>query len=1122
MRAVVVACVLSCFPIGAAAAIQTLHGHVPAAVQHLRPIGGLAPQDRLNLAISLPLRHTNELAQLIRDLYDPASPRFQHYLTAVEFAEQFGPTSADYQAVVAFAKANGFEIIGTHPNRTLLDVRAPGDTIERAFHVHLNRYGLPTEKRTIFSPDAEPSCDLTVPLLYVAGLSDYAKPRSMITRFKPDDSGLRGSPMGTGSAGNGGFMGKDFRTAYAPNVALTGAGQSIGLFELSAGYYPSDIAAYEAQAALPSVRITPVLLDGYDGSPGSWEVNLEVSLDIEMAISMAPGLDQVLVYEGLLPDSILNRMATDDIAKQLSASWVYGIDSESQQIFQEFATQGQSFFNSSGDGGAWGKSGGIASPADDPYITIVGGTVLTTTNAGGGWSSETVWTGSGGGISTNYSIPTWQQGINMSASGGSTTNRNIPDVALTADNIYIVAVNGSTGLSAGTSASTPLWAGYTALINQLAVEGGQQSVGFLNPALYAVGKGAYETYQTRFHDIVTGNNTNSSSPGGFYAVPGYDLCTGWGTPEGLGLMDGLAHPDVLLILPPIGFNTAGGVGGPYGVSAEALTLTNTTAGTISWFSSSPASWLNISPTSGTIGPGQSVSVTASLTAAAYSLPLGASTNTVFFTNQMDSVVFPRTFTISVLAPPSIGTQPTNQILVAQQTAAFTVSATGGQPLTCQWFFNGTTLTNGGNISGSTAGTLTITNVSVANAGSYYIVVTNAAQQVTSSNAILTVVPYVSIYQQPMGEALPAGATAFLSVAAYGQEPLTYQWKLNGTNIPGATASSLSLTNVQTSQSGNYTAAIGNAYGNVVSSPALVTVVSASQLTATFDTLSSSWAPVPDGYDGFNWTNFFIDAGNPIGMVSSPNVAVNVDTTKASTISRSSPFNLISCYVTASYYTNQEVEAKGYYNGMLVYDLTNDLSDTTPAQFQFDYYGITEVDFIPYINGTPWFGFFQMDNVVFVEGTGSSSPTPTGSLEVFIKPATAISSGALWQVDGGLPEASGATISGLTATNHTVSFLPARGWTRPAYQTVAVGANQTTAAMGMYILPAPLFFQAGSLRWNTNGFQVSVSNASGFAAIVQSSTNLQSWQNIFTNTGSFLFTDPSAPHFNQQYYRVLIP
>jgi subtilase family serine protease len=1118
LLAIVTAGALSCFPSRACAGTQKLPGHVPAATQHAQAVGAMASEEVMNLAISLPLRHTNDLSHLIRDLYDPASPRFHQYLTASQFAEQFGPTPEDYQTVLAFAEANAFQIIGIYPNRTLLDVRGSVQSIERAFHVRMNRYLHPSEKRNFFSPDAEPSVELNVSLLHIAGLSDFIKPRPLISRFKRDGTRSNGSPLGTGSAGNGGFIGNDFRAAYAPNVTLTGAGQSVGLFELSAGFYQSDISKYESQAGLPDVPIATVLLDGFDGSPGPWYVNLEVAMDIETTISMAPGLDHVLVYEGVLADSILNRMATDNIAKQLSASWVYQIDAGSQQSFQQFAAQGQSFFNSSGDAGAYAST--VSTPCDDPYITVVGGTVLTTTSAGGSWASETVWSGTGGGVSSTNAIPGWQQGVNMSTNGGSTTYRNLPDVALTADNIYVVAANGSTGTGDGTSASAPLWAGYMALINQLALAGGQQTIGFLNPAIYSIGTGTYQTYTNQFHDIVTGNNTNSRSPSEFYAVPGYDLCTGWGTPAGTPLINALAHPDVLEIFPTSGFNTAGGVGGPYTVNVQTLTLTNTGASTISWTSSSPASWLNISPPSGMILPGQHIAVTGSLTPAANSLALGSYTNTIVFTNQNDSAVFPRTFTVSVLAPPSIVMQPTNQSVLAQQTAAFQVSATGGQPMTYQWFFKGAPITEGGNGSGVKTSSLTITNASVSNAGSYFVVVGNAAQQVTSSNASLTVNPYIFIYQQPLSESLPVGSTAFFTAAAFGEEPLSYQWKLNGTNISGATGSSLSITNVQSPQTGTYTVAITNAYDGVLSAPAVVTATSASQLTATFDTLSPAYQPVPAGYAGLNWTNFYVDSGDPNVVVSSPNVASDNDSLQPAMISRSSPFDLISAYITAVFLTNQEVEARGYYQGMLLYDTTNALSDVTATNFQFNFFGVTRVDFISSINFNPG-GYFGVDNMVVVEGI-ASGPTPSGSLQVFLKPITAIGNGALWQVDGGLPQSSGTIVSGLAAGNHTLSFLPASGWTVPVNQIVTVTQNQTNTTTGTYVLPNPPYFVSPSLGWSTNGFHGLVSNSSGIVAIVQSSSNLLSWDNVYTNSGSFLFIDSGASYINQRYYRLIIP
>src|SRR5439155_5798732 len=141
-------------------------------------------------------------------------------------------------------------------------------------------------------------------------------------------------------------------------------------------------------------------------------------------------------------------MANDNVARQLSCSWGgSSADAAAEQIFQQMAAQGQSFFNAAGDSDAF--TGAIPFPSDSPNITQVGGTTLTT-GAGGSYSSETVWnwgrgTGSSGGISTTYSIPAWQQSVSMASNQGSTTMRNVPDVALTADNIYTAYDNGSAG-----------------------------------------------------------------------------------------------------------------------------------------------------------------------------------------------------------------------------------------------------------------------------------------------------------------------------------------------------------------------------------------------------------------------------------------------------------------------------------------------------------------------------------------------------------------------------------------------------------------------------------------------------------------------------------------------------
>src|ERR1035441_3539104 len=174
-------------------------------------------------------------------------------------------------------------------------------------------------------------------------------------------------------------------------------------------------------------------------------------------------------------------MATDNLAKQLSCSWYQrngAANPSADVIFQQMAAQGQSFFNAPGDYDAY--TGLISFPGDTPYLTQVGGTMLTTTGPGGARVSETVWNrnngiGSGGGISTQYPIPSWQTNVSMAANQGSTTMRNIPDVALTAENVYVRA-NGGTHIVGGTSCAAPLWAGFMALVNQQAATQGAPPV----------------------------------------------------------------------------------------------------------------------------------------------------------------------------------------------------------------------------------------------------------------------------------------------------------------------------------------------------------------------------------------------------------------------------------------------------------------------------------------------------------------------------------------------------------------------------------------------------------------------------------------------------------------------
>ena len=639
---------------------QVLRGHLPAAAARLQPVGRLPATNRLELAIGLPLRHRDGLTNLLRQLYDPASASYRQYLTPEQFTAAFGPTEPEYQAVIAFAKANRLTVTGTHGNRMLLDVAGAVADLEQAFQVKFSVYQHPHEARTFFAPAAEPSVNKGLRVLHISGLDNYTLPRPRSHRRVPDPASGPIAHAGSAPGGSGAYFGNDFRKAYVPGLALTGTGQTVGLFEFD-GYYASDITKYETQAGLTKVPLTNVLIDGFDGRvpDGVGGGNEEVALDIEMTISMAPGLSRVLVYEASPQattagaDDMLNRMATDNLAKQLSCSWGTDIDTTSQQIFQQFAAQGQSFFVASGDNGAFGSF--VDQPADDPYLTVVGGTTLTT-GSSHNWVSERTWNdslgASGGGISSIYPLPDWQQGINMSANHGSTTMRNIPDVAMVAEGpagVWEMADSGQSFAVVGTSIATPLWAAFTALVNQQAANSGKPPVGFLNPALYAIGKAA--SYSQCFHDITTGDNTSTNNPDLFFAVSGYDLCTGWGTPNGgTSLMDALLAPptEPLVIKPPLGFYAQGPVGGPFSVTNQTYTLTNAGSASLNWSLSNTSAWLQVSPSSGTLAPGGPAStVSVTLNSAAKNLLLVSYAGTVSFKNLNDGVAQDRQFTLLV-------------------------------------------------------------------------------------------------------------------------------------------------------------------------------------------------------------------------------------------------------------------------------------------------------------------------------------------------------------------------------------------------------------------------------------------------------------------------------------------
>jgi subtilase family serine protease len=546
---------------------QTLGGHVPAIVAKLPPVGRLEASRRLKLAIGLASRDEQGLDTFIQELYDPASPNYRHYLTPEQFTGRFGPTEHDYKNLIDFAKASGLNVTRQHSNRVVLDVEGSVADIEKALQLTLRTYTDPNVARTFFAPDVEPSLPVGLPVLHIAGLDNYTPPHPRHKRH-PLNRSPNTTPHGLtpkeGSAPGDQLWGNDFRFAYVPGATLTGTGQNVGLLEFE-DYYPTDITNYENAIGMSTVnrpQLVVVPLDGGATPQGGGDNGEECSIDIEMAVSIAPGLSNIYVFEdgssiaGNAPfDDIFASMVTYTNVLQFSCSWGGSTaeDPTSEVLFKQMATQGQSFYDASGDDGAF--VGAVEFPSDSPSITQVGGTTLTDGSSPSfPWVSEVVWawdsgpdisgrdaTSSAGGISTYYAIPSWQTNISMAANLGSTTMRNTPDVAANADNCYIYSDDGEiSGGWGGTSCAAPLWAGFTALINQQALARKAAPVGFLNPALYALASRA--DYTNFFHDITSGDDTWRKSQTHFYAVTGYDLCCGLGSMTGTNLINALVAP----------------------------------------------------------------------------------------------------------------------------------------------------------------------------------------------------------------------------------------------------------------------------------------------------------------------------------------------------------------------------------------------------------------------------------------------------------------------------------------------------------------------------------------------------------------------------------------------------
>jgi kumamolisin len=496
-------------------------------------VSHLPAAQTMRIVLVLPLRHQAELDNFLDQVYDRTSPLFRQFLTVEEFTERFGPSQEDYDTLIAYAKSHDLTVVDTSRNRVNLQVTGTVANIEKALNVTMGTYQHPTENRTYYAPDREPTLDLPFQLWHVAGLDNYYRPHPMYV--KRDANSDVHSNATTGSCPSASFCGSDMRAAYYGGT-LTGTGQTVGLLE----YYGTDLADLTTyyKNAKQTEPFTPTIISTDGSSTSCTEAggcdDTEQTLDMTQAMGMAPGMTMLYMYVGSTDSAILNGMATHSpLNFNLSCSWGWTADASTDDpYFTEFAAQGQNFFSAAGDSGKWPTA---LWPAESPLVVAVGGTDLTTASAGGAWKSETAWVDGGGGhAASGFAIPSWQTSyINFSTcTTCSKTLRNAPDVSANANFTYYVCADQTTCTAnsyGGTSFAAPLWAGYMALINQQyqATSKSTKGLGFLNPLIYPL-KGA----AADFHDITSGSN-------GYKAKKGYDLATGWGSMKGSGLITAL-------------------------------------------------------------------------------------------------------------------------------------------------------------------------------------------------------------------------------------------------------------------------------------------------------------------------------------------------------------------------------------------------------------------------------------------------------------------------------------------------------------------------------------------------------------------------------------------------------
>lgn len=520
--------------------VNRLSRHTPEEYQHLgqwsRPTQGSAP---LEIALVFHIQNRNQLEQ--------KTAQGVVFSSREEFLRKHGLPTSLLARTKRWLMQSGLQV--TEQDDFSIWARGTFDTVARVFQIGFSEtYHLGRRK---FRPESEPTLpDWLQPyVLSLVGLDNVGELHPKHRQPRRDTELANG---------NQGFFPADIQRCYQVPPGLDGSGVTIGILEFSNGFAESDLQAFWSSFNIPAPTVEFVSVDGTPNDGGVSAQDMECTLDVEWAGAMAPGA-RLVVYEASAGSSdrsfglsVLKnlRFVLNDSTRQPSVVTISYGDGESRfaaAVMQawdstvlEMNAKGMTVFVASGDEGAYGLHGiglpirHVDTPANVPQVVAVGGTHLTL-DGQGQIANETGWTdtndngASGGGISQIFSVPAYQTSVALPLSGGTPPGRGVPDVALNADpdTGYAIVFQNAATVVGGTSAASPIWAAFTALLNQQRASAGKSPIGGgLLPGLYQSGA----SNSGAFRDITVGNNSYFGVLG-YSCTPGWDAVTGWGSPH---------------------------------------------------------------------------------------------------------------------------------------------------------------------------------------------------------------------------------------------------------------------------------------------------------------------------------------------------------------------------------------------------------------------------------------------------------------------------------------------------------------------------------------------------------------------------------------------------------------